>query len=135
MNPTEVPASTIAMGGESLTVVHVDGRGESVLVRLLPVVKYHALFAVITDEARLAELVCDKPHAWADTLVPASLMDVVEKGTELNFSSARRWAERRAKLDEASLPLAESMAAVQARTSGSSVLTAALRSAGAQPPK
>lgn len=134
-DPASIPPLTIAFGGVELNVAHLDGRCELVKVRLLPIALYPLFFSVLNTELRLAELLCSQPEGWADSLHPEALMDIVEKGTDLNFTPARRWAERRTKLEEASAPLAERMAGVAKAISASSALTAASLSADAAPPK
>jgi hypothetical protein len=99
-DPADIPAFTIALGGEELLVEYLDGKREVVKVALLKAVAYPAFFRVLADEERLAELVCQKPEGWAATLRPDSLMDIAEKGTALNFSPARRWQLRREQLDQ-----------------------------------
>jgi hypothetical protein len=99
-DPADIPAFTIALGAESVPVQYLDGRTALAEVRILKLFAMPAFFRALTDEARLAELVCDKPEGWAETLTPVSLMDVVEKAVSLNFSTAKRWAENRMALDQ-----------------------------------
>jgi hypothetical protein len=98
--PEEIPSFTVALGGESVPVQYLDGRTALAEVRILKLVAMPVFFRVLSDEARLAELVCDKPEGWADTLTPGSLMTVIKKGTQLNFSTATQWAEHRLAIDQ-----------------------------------
>jgi hypothetical protein len=99
-DPASIPAFTIALGHAPVAVEHVDGRKETAQVALLKIIAYPKFFAEIADEYSLADFVCEQPNGWSKTLIPNSLMDVVEKAGELNFSAARRWVARREMLDQ-----------------------------------
>ena len=117
-DPATGDLAAVALGSVEIAARYLDGRTETVQVRILKIIAYPRFFSLLTDEPRLAELLCDKPTGWADTLLPDSLMDVVEKGTELNFSPARRWSERRTTLDAAVGPtLQETPSVTSSRTS------------------
>lgn len=113
MDPTKVQSFTIAVGGTETLVSYLDGKKETVKVGLLVVDAYGKFFAVLNNEYALADLVCDKDAGWSRGLHPDSVMTIAEIGTELNFTLARRWAERRVKLDENALSLANGMERVQ----------------------
>jgi hypothetical protein len=134
-DPAAIPPLTIALGGVDLSVQFLTGETETVKVRLLTISEYPRFYELLDNEARLAEFFCRKETGWADGLHPNSVMDLVEKGMELNFTPARRWAERRGEITEANRPLAERMATLMKSISASSALTAVLPSAVAPPPK
>jgi hypothetical protein len=111
MDPEKIPAFTIAAGGVEVTVRFLDESKapETVKVPLLKMSAYQAFFEKLEDETALCDFLCDKPAGWGATLQPESVMDVVEKGTDLNFTPARRWAERRANLNQQCMPIARRM--------------------------
>lgn len=98
---------TLINGGEELDVLLLDGNAEKVKVKLLKISQFEEYLRVVDKEAQAAELLCDKPEGWGETLAPASLMDVVERGHDINFTSVYRWANRRATMNETMLPLAQ----------------------------
>jgi len=67
-------------------------------VRQIPVREYETGFRLVDDEIALAGFLCQKDKAWAESLAPGSLEDVLEHGREVNergfFSSCRRRTER-----------------------------------------
>ncbi|EIQ01639.1 hypothetical protein OpiT1DRAFT_00211 [Opitutaceae bacterium TAV1] len=114
MNPSETAAapfeltpSIVAMGGVEHPIPALGERpAATIKIRILAVAEYSALFAVIDDEYALVALVCvdartgaPLPATWAASLAPAELMEIVEKIDVLNFQSACRWAERRARIE------------------------------------
>ena len=58
-------------------------------------------------EEALAELLCDKPEGWAQGLNVGDVLEICDKGHELNFKNACRWGQRRASVNEGLLPIAE----------------------------
>jgi hypothetical protein len=101
MNPPESSGSSIALGGEPVKVTYKDKSTGLVHVRELEIdpglIKFVTL---LLNEKLLVEFICDKPDGWASTLKPASVLDIVEKAKELNFSLARRYMELRAETME-----------------------------------
>lgn len=96
----------VALGGEEITVLHQDGQEETVKVRLFKLAEFPEYLRLLENEEALAEFACEKSAGWGASLDLDSLLDVVDKVQELNFSRARRWGERRAKTNEALLPIA-----------------------------
>jgi len=99
-DPASIPAFTVAIGHVEVPVALIKGGQELAKVAILKVDFYSAFFRVINDEYALADLVCEQAPGWSKNLMPDSLMDVVEKAGELNFSPARRWVARREMLDQ-----------------------------------
>lgn len=106
-----IDPAVLLQRGAHVAVVAFDGKQTTVLVRLLSLAEFRDFILLIEDFSRLAEFVAGQPAGWADIIQPASVMDVVEKALDLNFSLARRWAALRAKLHAAvgsgSLPPAD----------------------------
>jgi len=117
MNETQEQA--VLTGGVSVALKKSDGSRESATVRLLKIREFPDYLRLVDDEEKLAEFLCGKEAGWAETLEVDSLLDVCEKGHELNFRNACRWGERRAKLNEALLPIAQSGYAIQSAFPGS----------------
>lgn len=104
---------TVINGGEEIQINLADGTKETVKIRLLKISEFEKYLGVIDNEAKAAELLCDKPEGWADTLDIGSLLDIVDRGHEINFTNVYRWANRRADVNEAMLPLAQKGAAMR----------------------
>ena len=112
-NSTSTSEQAILSGGAQLTVTHVDGSSETVTVRLLKIREFPEYLRLTDQEEGLAAFLCDKDDSWAESLCVDSLLDVCDKGHELNFSNACRWGQRRANINEALLPIAASGQKVQ----------------------
>lgn len=105
--PFELTPAIIAMGGVDHTIPALGERpAQTIKIRILPVVEYPRLFEAIDDEYALIALVCviagtgqPLPSTWGASLLSGELMDIVEKIDVLNFPSACRWAERRARIE------------------------------------
>lgn len=102
---------TVIAGGAELLVRRIDGGEETVRVRQLPLRLLPAYGDAVQDENKLAELVCDRPEGWAETLTPDSLLDVVEAADELNRGPFFRWAERRLRTNRGLAPLMRNLPA------------------------
>ena len=98
---------TLINGGEEIEVSLLSGGTETVKVHLLKIAQFEDYLRVVDNEPRAAELLCSQPEGWGDTLTIDSLLDIVDKGHDINFTSVYRWAERRAKVNEAILPIAQ----------------------------
>jgi len=105
---------TIINGGEEIEITLLDGTAETVLVKLLKIKKFEDYLRVVDNEAAAAELLTGKEPGWGDTVSPDSLLDICEKGHDINFSSVYRWAARRADVNEALLPVAKKGQALSA---------------------
>ena len=103
----------VIVGGVPLDVELQDGSREAVTVRLLKIREFPDYLRVVDDEGPLAEFLCGKPAGWAETLTISSLLDICDKGHEVNFKNACRWGERRARTNEALLPIVASGQAIQ----------------------
>lgn len=91
------PAVLLARGVE-IPVATFDGKQETAKVRILRVSEFQTFLAVNGDYERLAEFVTGNQPGWADSILPTSVMDIVEKAMDLNFDAACRWARRQADL-------------------------------------
>jgi len=97
---------TLINGGEEIEVTLLTGEKQKIKVLLLKIAQFEDYLRVVDNEPRAAELLCAQPEGWGDELAFDSIMDVIEKGHDLNFTNVFRWADRRAKLNETMLPLA-----------------------------
>ena len=82
-------------------------------VRLLKIKEFPDYLRLVDDEESLAEFLCGKESGWAQALSVEDILNICEKGHELNFKNACRWGQRRANLNEALLPIAASGVAIQ----------------------
>lgn len=112
-NSTSTSEQAILTGGAQLNVTHVDGSSGTVTVRLLKIREFPEYLRLTDQEEGLAAFLCDKDDAWAESLCVDSLLDICDKGHELNFNNACRWGQRRANINEALLPIAASGQKVQ----------------------
>ena len=97
----------IITGGSPLLVETQSGEQADVLVRLLKIREFPEYFARAEDEESLAAFVTGKDEEFIQALTVDSILNIVEKAHDLNFQSACRWANRRANLNEALLPVAQ----------------------------
>lgn len=112
-NTSTSSEQAVLSGGTPLTVSHTDGTTETVHVRLLKIREFPDYLRLTDQEEQLAEFLCQKPEGWGSSLSVDSLLDICDKGHELNFSNACRWGQRRANINEALLPIAASGQKVQ----------------------
>jgi len=99
--------NTIITGGSPLTVETQNGEQVEVQVRLLKIREFPEYFAKAEDEEALAAFVTGKEEDFIQTLTVDSILSIVEAAHDLNFQNACRWANRRANLNEALLPVAQ----------------------------
>ena len=81
-----------------------DGTTEVVNVRQLPVRLLPKYLATIDEEAERIELLTDKPSGWADKLTPASHLELLEAGEELNAEDFFAWLRRKVQRQERLAP-------------------------------
>lgn len=112
-NTSTSSEQAILTGGAPITVSHVDGTTETVTVRLLKIREFSDYLRLTDQEEGLAAFLCGKDEAWTQMLSVDSLLDICDKGHELNFNNACRWGQRRANINEALLPIATSGQKVQ----------------------
>lgn len=107
---TPTPSESIEtfQGSATISVRLRSGAYEIVQVRELSVAEIPAYAAVLENEARAAELFCAKPQGWAESLSRESLVQIVEKGEELNLPFTVGWMQRKARRD---LKVAQSLGA------------------------
>lgn len=103
---------TIIQGGVSFAAIRHDGTGDTVTIRLLKIKEFPDYLRYVDQEEKLAEFLCSKEEGWAASLTVESLLEICEKGHDLNFENACRWGQRRAKVNEALLPIAKSGQAI-----------------------
>lgn len=99
--------SSILSGGSPLLVETQSGEQAEVQVRLLKIKEFPEYFAKSEDEEALAAFVTGKEDEFIQTLTVESILSIVEQAHDLNFQNACRWANRRANLNEALLPVAQ----------------------------
>ena len=103
------------LGGSILNITKLDGGKEDVKVLQLPIKKYPAYLAVIEEEDKMIELLCDKPSGFSETLMPESWEAVIVLGETLNSDFFWRWVQRRRTRQENFTPgLTEKLIAVLA---------------------
>ena len=110
---SNIQEQSILNGGVSVSLKKNDGSSENVTVRLLKIKEFPDYLRLVDDEESLAEFLCGKESGWAQTLSVEDILNICEKGHELNFKNACRWGQRRANLNEALLPIAASGVAIQ----------------------
>jgi len=103
----KLSSTTIALGGEPLTVEHIDGQQETLTIPLLKIAQYPQFLQHLDNETELVAWITHKDTTWVDHLTPKSFLDIIEKTLDLNFTQARRWAEHRTILAETLLPMAK----------------------------
>lgn len=109
------------LGGYTVKVAfNVGSSTEDVLVRQLPIKSFPALLAAADDEYKMAELYCDKPSGWAETLTLNSLEAVINEGERVNQDFFSRWVQRRLNRQEKMMPgVTEKVMAAAASVSAS----------------
>lgn len=91
-------------GASPLEVTLASGDSQQVFVHQLPIRQMPELLAVMDDENRLAELYCQQPQGWSDTLTRESSEAVVIEGERLNGDFFSRWVGRRLARQEKVMP-------------------------------
>ena len=85
----------IINGGVEITVMRLDGAEETVKVRQVPLRHMAQYGSAQGDEAKIIEVVTNKPAEWVDGLTQESQERLVEIGEQLNLDPFYRWSERR----------------------------------------
>lgn len=95
-------SSDVIFGGRTVAV-KIPGCADavSVSVRTLKINELPRYFDLLETDEELAAFLTGKDSAFIASLEPASVLDIVEAGHDLNFQTAQRWAERRARHIEA----------------------------------
>lgn len=99
--------SSILTGGSPLLIETQTGEQVEVQVRLLKIREFPDYLRLAEDEETLAAFVTDKDEEFIQTLTVDAILAIVETAHDLNFQNACRWANRRANLNEALLPVAQ----------------------------
>jgi hypothetical protein len=99
--------NAILTGGSPLLVETQSGDQIEVAVRLLKIKEFPDYFRLAEDEEALAAFVTGKDDEFVQSLTVDSILAIVEHAHDLNFQNACRWANRRANLNEALLPVAQ----------------------------
>ncbi|MGC9453199.1 MAG: hypothetical protein ACP5I4_17335, partial [Oceanipulchritudo sp.] len=97
-------------------------------VRLLKIKEFPDYLRLAEDEEALAAFVTGKDEEFIQSLTVDSILAICEHAHDLNFQNACRWANRRANLNEALLPVAQKGMKMQ-QTLGSFAPTAPSSSA------
>lgn len=105
-NPSE-----IIFGGRPVVVKTAAG-DETVTVRTLKISELPKYFDLMEHDEQMAAFLTGKDDAFIAAIAPQSVLDIVEAGHDVNFTTAQRWAARRVKHIEALAPTARTMAAV-----------------------
>jgi hypothetical protein len=99
--------NAILTGGSPLAIETQNGEQVEVQVRLLKIREFPEYFAKAEDEEALAAYVTSQDDEFIQSLTVDSILAIVEHAHDLNFQNACRWANRRANLNEALLPVAQ----------------------------
>jgi hypothetical protein len=99
--------NAILTGSTPLTVTTESGEPAEVSLRLLKIREFPEYFRLAEDEEALAAFVTGQDEAFVQSLTVDSILAIIEKAHDLNFQNACRWANRRANLNEALLPVAQ----------------------------
>lgn len=99
--------NAILTGSTPLTVTTESGELAGVSLRLLKIREFPEYFRLAEDEEALAAFVTGQDEAFVQSLTVDSILAIIEKAHDLNFQNACRWANRRANLNEALLPVAQ----------------------------
>lgn len=99
--------NAIITGGSPLLVETQSAEQVEVHVRLLKIREFPDYFRLAEDEEALAAFVTGKDEEFIQGLTVEAILSIVEKAHDLNFQNACRWANRRANLNEALLPVAQ----------------------------
>lgn len=121
--PAPLDPLTIAAGSVPVIVRQLDGTVLTVHVRLLKISELVQFLALIDDEESLAEFLVNAAPGWIAGVSPDSILDIVEKGMELNFTLAKRFADRRLAVSKMAAPFQEFAGKQAAITSASSAPT------------
>lgn len=100
-------STTIIAGGAPVSVTDHNGETTEVLVRLLKIKEFPEYFSRAEDEEALAAFVTGRDPEFVGQLTADSVLTICEVAHDLNFQNACRWANRRANLGEALLPVAQ----------------------------
>lgn len=102
------PATTAILSGHFPLVVETkSGESIEVGIRLLKIREFPDYFRLAEDEEALAAFVTGKDEAFIESLTVDSILAICEAAHDQNFQNACRWANRRANLNEALLPVAQ----------------------------
>lgn len=82
-------------GASDYDAVKRDGTTEPVKIRQLPIKLLPKYASAQDDELQMAEVLCDKPAGWAETLSDGSIEQIIITGEEINADFFGRWAKRR----------------------------------------
>jgi hypothetical protein len=99
--------NAILTGSTPLTVTTESGELAEVSLRLLKIREFPEYFRLAEDEEALAAFVTGQDEVFVQSLTVDSILAIIEKAHDLNFQNACRWANRRANLNEALLPVAQ----------------------------
>jgi len=97
-NPQTPNAMAAALGAVAVSVTTLEGVVIAAQVRLLRVSEFPRFFELIDKEEELVVFATNLAADAVACLSPNAILDIVDKIFELNFPTAQRWAERRARL-------------------------------------
>jgi hypothetical protein len=100
--------TTALFGGETVSVQKADGSTEEIFVRIVPIKEFPRIMVNLENESALAEIYCNKPAGWSDSLPNESIQTLINLGEKLNDDFFVSWATRRlARLNKAMPGLTE----------------------------
>jgi hypothetical protein len=97
----------ILTGSKPFVASTLTNEETEVNIRLLRITEFPEYFAKCEDEEALAAFVTNRDQAFVQTLSVDSILSICELAHDLNFQNACRWANRRANLNTALLPVAQ----------------------------
>jgi len=105
---SEAAKNAVLTRGTSIDITTLDGRSETVKVRMLPQRLMPDYQAIVENEAQSIELFCAKPAGWADTLELDSHVAILAAGEALNLDPLSRYCARARARREKIMPGLES---------------------------
>ena len=100
------------LGGVTIFVENHQGEKLEVFVRQLPLRLLHPYLKlqIQGDEQGLVELLCHRRTHWSDCLSDASILAILEKGKDINFTRAVAWMQRKEERVKLLSPIAHATA-------------------------
>lgn len=95
---------SVLLGGVPMTAHFKDGTTEEVRVVEVDIDSMLTLLAVIKETRPRVDLYCGKPKGWSEKLTTKSLIELLEKGKELNDPLFDAWYRDRLQTTELLTP-------------------------------
>ncbi len=102
MSSTSNNSDPTVLNGKLVTVETLDGAKTGIRVRHVRANRLDEYAMAISNEYKLAELYCEQPAGWAETLTDESLIEVLEQGEKMNGFLSKLLAMRMGRIHRAS---------------------------------